>query len=130
MTTNPEQLAVGRLLIAKRLEAAESIAESKLLRLNDQVVIYNDGGRLLSDVAEATFVRWPKVQVVCGFHFKVNSDGRMLLVCALRGRRDGIDVSEIARRHGGGGHHSAAGFGLEVDEQMANPVAVIGAALC
>lgn len=29
---------------------------------------------------------------------------------SLRSRKGGIDVSEIARNHGGGGHHNAAGF--------------------
>lgn len=29
---------------------------------------------------------------------------------SLRSQESGVDVSEIARRHGGGGHHNAAGF--------------------
>lgn len=40
--------------------------------------------------------------------FFIRSDGKK--VWSLRSREGGIDVSEIARRHGGGGHKQAAGF--------------------
>lgn len=36
-----------------------------------------------------------------------------VLVYSLRSRRDGVDVAEIARRFGGGGHRNAAGFTSE-----------------
>jgi bifunctional oligoribonuclease and PAP phosphatase NrnA len=40
---------------------------------------------------------------------------------SLRATDDDIDVSLIARAHGGGGHHRAAGFttSLELDELVA-----------
>ncbi len=38
----------------------------------------------------------------------VRQDGKK--VWSLRSREGGVDVSEIARRHGGGGHKQAAGF--------------------
>lgn len=37
---------------------------------------------------------------------------------SLRSREDGIDVSEIAKRHGGGGHKHAAGFEEEVPVEV------------
>lgn len=40
----------------------------------------------------------------------VAADGR--IGYSLRSRRDGLDVSEIARQYGGGGHRNAAGFGV------------------
>lgn len=39
---------------------------------------------------------------------------------SLRSRAPGIDVSELARKHGGGGHHAASGF----DEPMDTPLPV------
>ncbi len=33
---------------------------------------------------------------------------------SLRSTEEGIDVSEIAKRHGGGGHRNAAGFRAEI----------------
>lgn len=39
------------------------------------------------------------------------TDGKF--VYQLRSRRDGADVSEVARLYGGGGHHGAAGFVLD-----------------
>lgn len=47
-------------------------------------------------------------------------DGPKLRVFSLRSRGDGVDVSEIAKHYGGGGHKNAAGFqkplGWEGDE--------------
>jgi uncharacterized protein len=38
----------------------------------------------------------------------VRADGKVQW--SLRSRDDGVDVSEVAKRHGGGGHRNAAGF--------------------
>lgn len=38
-------------------------------------------------------------------------------VFSLRSREDGIDVSEIAKRYGGGGHKHAAGFSIPLDHE-------------
>lgn len=43
-----------------------------------------------------------------GAAYFIRSDGRKQW--SLRSRDGGLDVSEIARRHGGGGHRNAAGF--------------------
>ncbi len=43
-----------------------------------------------------------------GACFFIRSDG--LRVWSLRSTDNGVDVSEIARRHGGGGHRNAAGW--------------------
>ncbi|MBI5499328.1 MAG: DHH family phosphoesterase [Deltaproteobacteria bacterium] len=41
---------------------------------------------------------------------KVNDEGKVRVSLRSRGR---VDVAELARRHGGGGHHNAAGCTLE-----------------
>jgi nanoRNase/pAp phosphatase (c-di-AMP/oligoRNAs hydrolase) len=38
-------------------------------------------------------------------------DGR---VFSLRSREDGVDVSAIAKRYGGGGHRNASGFRMPI----------------
>jgi nanoRNase/pAp phosphatase (c-di-AMP/oligoRNAs hydrolase) len=53
----------------------------------------------------------------------------MLLVFALRSRKDGVDVAAIAKRNGGGGHTSAAGFSQPVTADAPNPVEAFRAAL-
>ncbi|HHH11658.1 MAG TPA: hypothetical protein ENK23_06260 [Sorangium sp.] len=125
----PQQQHVGRMLIDKRQQAAAAIAAGKLYRVRDDVAMYNDRDKLLSDVAEAAFMKNERLNIVCGFHYKVNSDGRMLLVCAMRSRRGAVDVSAICKAQGGGGHVNAAGFGVEVSAEMPNPVTVLRAAL-
>lgn len=40
-------------------------------------------------------------------------------VFSLRSHKDGIDVSEIAKQYGGGGHKNAAGFSVPRDHELA-----------
>ncbi len=117
-----EQLAVGERLVAKRRTTAKLTAKKKWFRMTDEVAIYNDRDRLLSDVAQLIFEQHPAIGLVCGFHYKVTSDGKMLLVFAMRGRKDGVDVAAIAKAHGGGGHTSAAGFSQRVTADSPNPI--------
>jgi hypothetical protein len=123
-TLGPNELEVGRLLLAKKLQTARSIAASKCFKLDGRVAMFNDRDRALSDVAHFVLQDDPEVEIVCGFHYKVVSDGRMLLVCSLRSRAGEVDVAAIARINGGGGHTSAAGFSVEVDGR-ADPLAVM-----
>jgi uncharacterized protein len=128
------QLGVGRAERRKRMAAARDTADNKLHRPRPELALYNDRDRLLSDVAGLALEADPALAVICGFHFKVTSDSVMLLVCSLRSRPGGIDVSEIAKAHGGGGHYCAAGFGIPVTADTPNPVSfvheVVSEALC
>jgi nanoRNase/pAp phosphatase (c-di-AMP/oligoRNAs hydrolase) len=121
---SPDKLEVGRLLLSKKLETARGVAAHKCFKLRPDVVMFNDRDRVLSDVAHFVLEVERAVQIVCGFHYKVTSDGAMLLVYALRSRRDGVDVAAIAKANGGGGHSSAAGFSVAVDG-TADPVATL-----
>lgn len=123
------QMSVGRAQRATRLATASETADNKLHRLREGVAVYNDRDRLLSDVAGLAFERDPTLRVVCGFHYKVTSDGAMLLVCSLRSKPDDVDVAAIAKAQGGGGHTCAAGFGVPVTTGSPSPLAVVDAAL-
>lgn len=126
---DPAQLAVGRRLMEQRQQTAEQTAKGKWFRMRDDVVIYNDRDRLLSDVAHLIFEAHPPVTLVCGFFYKVLSDGQLVLVFAMRSRKDGRDVAAIAKRNGGGGHTSAAGFSQPVLATSPNPVEAFRIAL-
>ena len=121
-TLSPAKLETGKLLIEKRLATAKEVAQRKTHRIANDMVIFNDRDRVLSDVAHFALQNDSDIQIVCGFHYKVLSDGNMLLVMALRSRKGGVDVSAIAKRHGGGGHSTAAGFSVAVDGH-ADPIA-------
>ena len=122
-------MSVGRTQRATRLATARATAETKLHHLRESIAVYNDRDRLLSDVAGLAFDRDPALRVVCGFHYKVTSDGAMLLVCSLRSKPDDVDVARIAKAQGGGGHTCAAGFGVPVTTASPSPLAVIDSAI-
>ncbi len=67
----------------------------RVLSVNTPVLVSEVAGHLAMD----------RPFGVCWFE---NPDGK--IVYSLRSRDGGIDVSEIARKHGGGGHRNAAGF--------------------
>lgn len=123
------QMSVGRAQRAARLANARATAAEKLHHLREGVAVYNDRDRLLSDVADRAFQIHPSLRVVCGFHYKVTSDGAMLLVCSLRSKPDDIDVAQIAKAQGGGGHTCAAGFGVPVTTTSSSPLAVVDEAI-
>lgn len=122
-------MSVGRAQRAARLANARATAAEKLHHLREGVAVYNDRDRLLSDVADRAFQIHPSLRVVCGFHYKVTSDGAMLLVCSLRSKPDDIDVAQIAKAQGGGGHTCAAGFGVPVTTTSSSPLAVVDEAI-
>ena len=56
-------------------------------------------------------------ELFAGFYFDT-PEGRTL---SLRSTDAGMDVSEIAKQYGGGGHRNAAGFKVSFDHALANP---------
>lgn len=65
----------------------------------------------------------PVVDIVAGFHYKIDG-GKLNLGFSTRSHT-GYDVGAFCKAHGGGGHHAAAGFGIEQSPEVgANPYAV------
>lgn len=120
-----EHMAVGRRLVAQRRAEATATARDGLFRLKPHVAVYNDRDGSVSDVAQAAFDLDEHIQMVAGFRYRVTSDGQLHLVFSLRSRLDGLDVAALAKRAGGGGHRSAAGFGVVVSLQSLNPLATL-----
>ena len=80
----------------------------------EEVPFYNLPGFMLSDTLHLALQKYPDAPYAVGY-FDL-PDKR---VYSLRSRQGSdVDVSEIARRHGGGGHKHAAGFydGFGLDE--------------
>jgi oligoribonuclease NrnB/cAMP/cGMP phosphodiesterase (DHH superfamily) len=66
-------------------------------------VLMTNATTLVSEIGEALAKNRP-----FGTTFFIRGDGKK--IWSLRSREGGIDVSEVAKRHGGGGHKAAAGF--------------------
>jgi uncharacterized protein len=71
--------------------------------LDGHFILVANATTLISEVAHALAVGRP-----FGAAYFMRPDGKT--VWSLRSTEDGIDVSEIAKKHGGGGHKHAAGF--------------------
>lgn len=93
---------------------------ASILRYQDQLLnviidhareVELDGHRILAANTSCIFgqaaTRLAKTETF-GLAWYLREDGKF--IHSLRSRPDGIDVSEIAKRHGGGGHVHSAGF--------------------
>lgn len=59
-----------------------------------------------------------KADFGCCYFVQHGEKGAEKIIFSLRSREDGIDVGDMARRMGGGGHRHASGFSLEADRGM------------
>lgn len=82
----------------------------------EEILMVNDTAGLSSDIGEAVRARWPRLAFVACYQFagSPSSPDRSVRY-SLRSVRDDVDVSAIAKRHGGGGHAKAAGFEIPDD---------------
>lgn len=86
-----QQIIDGALAVASEIE----LDGHKVLTVNTTVCVSEIAGKLAEGRPFGT----------CFF---IRKDGKK--VWSLRSTDAGVDVSEVARRHGGGGHRNAAGF--------------------
>lgn len=82
----------------------------------NMVMFSNCPSILSSDMADVIFAEYPKAQVACMFHVVGNYVKYSLRNNNKSKREDWIDVSAIAKEYGGGGHASAAGFSLRLED--------------
>lgn len=73
----------------------------------DKVPLYNLPGFMISETLHAALDMYPEAPYAVGF-FDL-TDKR---IYSLRARKGDFDVSDLAKRMGGGGHASAAGFSV------------------
>lgn len=100
----PETLLTqGKSILRYQRQLIENIcANAKETEIGGHKVLAVNNATLISEVAGKLAEGRPFG--VCWFH----TDNK--LVVSLRSRDDGIDVSEIAKKYGGGGHRNAAGY--------------------
>lgn len=79
------------------------VLHSRLVRMDEHIIRAGNTSVLHGEVAAKL-----AQDHLFGLSWYKREDGKFMY--SLRSREDGIDVSEIASRHGGGGHHHAAGF--------------------
>lgn len=104
---------VGALFLRKQMEAAkETAATAVRLTVDSLRVAVIPSVSLTSDVADALR---DDVDIVAGFDYVHDARG-VRLQWSLRST-GGVDVSAIARRHGGNGHTAAAGFYVALPPQ-------------
>ena len=97
----------GAAVLAYQKQQVERIADHSYLRKIDGTPVNVANSPVLqSEVGEALYQKWPEVASLVWY---VNEEG--WVVCSLRSKAGvGPNVSEIARKFGGGGHKNAAGF--------------------
>lgn len=109
---------IGADLWAKKADAAKEAARTAVrTEIGGHRVAIIPSLTLTSDVAE---VIGDAADIVAGFEYVQNETGdRVKLQWSLRSKV-GVDVSAVARRHGGNGHTAAAGFGQIVIDDEGN----------
>jgi hypothetical protein len=102
-----ELITEGRAILRYQKQVMDShVSHAREIDLDGHRVLAVNATTLVSEIAGALARDRPFG--LCWFQ---TEDGKF--VYSLRSREGGIDVSEIARRHGGGGHRAAAGFTAE-----------------
>lgn len=103
----------GALLVRKQMEAAREAARHAVrVEIGGRRVALISSVSLTSDVAD---LLREHCEIVAGFDY-VHDERGSRLQWSLRACSH-VDVSAIARRHGGNGHTAAAGFSVQLDPE-------------
>lgn len=101
----PELCREGSAILRYQQQLIDGICRSAVeIDLDGHKVLSTNATVLISEVGQ----QLSKGRPFSATYFVRGDDERK--VWSLRSQTDGLDVSEIAKRHGGGGHKNAAGF--------------------
>jgi len=102
----PQSLvAEGRAILRYQQQLIDSICKNAVeIEMDGHKVLSTNATLLISEVGNQLSRERP----FSATFFIRSDDGKK--VWSLRSQADGLDVSEIAKRYGGGGHRNAAGF--------------------
>jgi len=109
-----EGTAITRFMIQKSMQIINTPPRPKWYSYI-YVPVYNLPAFMISDTLHDALEKYPEAQFAVAY-FDL-PDKR---VYSLRSRKNGFDVSEIAKANSGGGHHSAAGFTVAINEERWN----------
>ena len=111
LQTDPDRIwGTGETLLSSKSREVEKVCEGSFLTFlgDDQVAAVNTTAHW-SEVGQHLLDKYPDVK--CAMNFTVFEKNIMY---SLRSRKtDDFDVSIIAKKHGGGGHRTAAGFKIK-----------------
>jgi oligoribonuclease NrnB/cAMP/cGMP phosphodiesterase (DHH superfamily) len=94
----------GAAILRYQAQLVESaVANAVEIEMDGHKVLAVNATCLVSEICERLAKDRP-----FGASYFIHGDGRK--IWSLRSREGGIDVSEVAKRHGGGGHKAASGF--------------------
>jgi hypothetical protein len=123
------RMELGHHLLSKQNLRIEKAKEGVFrTSVSGKVVQIHNDVTITSDLAEATL---PGTDFILGFSYinETTDSGwpqsigpKIIVSCRSR---NGMDVGEFAKAHGGGGHSAAAGFSLQLKEGDPNPYSYI-----
>ena len=106
----PDLLEEGRSLRAPAIEQVRrNLATASISNVLGQTVPSVESDQLVSETAHELLAAHPDAPFAAVYHH-TTQDGVPVTKFSLRSRKGGVDVSQIARVLGGGGHANAAGF--------------------
>lgn len=105
-------VAAGQAVIAYQDQVVEKHLKSvEVYNLLGHKVAVVNATTMISEVCHAALNTYPEADFALSWQDLVKEKKR---VFSLRGRKGGVDVSAVAKKLGGGGHASAAGFSVEM----------------
>jgi len=113
-------LAAGGAIYAYNATVCEKQARQLVRRTwEGHRVLYGNVAHLVSETASRALEMFDDVDLTLTyFDLAARQEGPGKRIHSMRARSGGVDVSAIAKRHGGGGHPAAAGFEHTVYENV------------
>lgn len=111
-----ERIEIGTPVCAFTLLTASKFAEraARVTVDGDEFWYVNCSVEFVGETADALMAREPKLPVLCWSWGGKKGE----CYCSVRSAPDGVNVSLIAKKHGGGGHVHASGFRCKVPPHM------------
>jgi len=105
-------VAAGDAVIAYQNQVVEKHLKSvEVMNLLGHKVAVTNATTMVSEVCHEALNKYPEADFALSWQDLVKEKKR---VFSLRSRKGGVDVSEVAKKLGGGGHANAAGFTVEM----------------
>jgi oligoribonuclease NrnB/cAMP/cGMP phosphodiesterase (DHH superfamily) len=119
------ELQMGRYITEHKRQRVEQLASQVLIKDGGIGIISNL--ELINEIADTLRLRGSDLKVVAGFGCELTDrpHDHLLVKVSLRSVQRGFDVSQIAKRMGGGGHPGAAGFAIRSGAAFDSPAELI-----
>lgn len=110
----PRVISAGAAVLAARDNRTQrSVRNAVFTTIDGHVAGLVNTSSDISETCDAILNRYAEVQVAISYFDNLKEGKRIF---SLRSRPNGVDVAEVAYRRGGGGHATAAGFSVPIQE--------------